>query len=92
MQSFLDVTLPPLILLVTGAALVTVALVTAGRRWRLWAAQQRAVTMRPQVIGQALDAMAAVISTDSLTEDLKGQLITAYGALAQLQETRKSIE
>lgn len=89
MGSFLDVVLPPLLLLAFGLFLCGVATVLTVGRLRLWAAQRRRLSLpfaalaeRNAALSEAADAFAAVISDPGLSGSTRDRAVTAYSAVS----------
>lgn len=92
MGSFLDVVLPPLLLLALVAGLLAVAVFVAAGRLRLWASRRRAAdcivekvldrgAAAHRALASARDALATVISDPGLSGDTRDQALTAYQAV-----------
>lgn len=81
MQSFLDVTLPPLILLVAACGVLAAVTVVALGRLRLYAAQRRRITVGHTSLTTARDALAFIIAAPDASQDIKDEALRAYTAL-----------
>lgn len=82
MQSFLDVTLPPLLLAVFGLLACGALAVLVTARTRLWAARRRRIDGGREALFDARDALAAAIADPGLGAEARERAVTAYGAVS----------
>jgi hypothetical protein len=80
-QSFLDVTLPPLLLAVFGVFLCALAAVLAVARLRLWAARRNRLAGARPALEVAADVLSAVIADPDTGAEFRDRALTAYTAV-----------
>ena len=89
MQSFLDVVLPPLLLL-GGVAAVTLAVsVLVYKRLRLYATQRQRIIYDQETLTAARDKIAEIISAPDVPDDIKDKALSVYTALNNIQSREK---
>jgi hypothetical protein len=80
-NDFLDVVLPPLLLLACTAVLAGAAIVLTAGRLRLYAAKRRRIDGTRKALQNARDGLAAAISDPGLGDANRNQVMTAYDAV-----------
>ena len=89
MQSFLDVVLPPLLLL-GGVAAVTLAVsVLVYKRLRLYATQRQRIIYDQETLTAARDKIAEIISAPDVPDDIKDKALSVYTTLNNIQSREK---
>lgn len=89
MNNFLDVVLPPLLLLVFGGALTGGLLFLLVARVRLWLAQANRIDGQRTAVSRARDCMAAFISEPGLDQGLRDRALASYEALSKMLTKEK---
>ena len=89
MQNFLDVILPPVLLLVLTAGVLAAAAVITTGRLRLYAAQRRDIDIKRQSLQASRDVMATIISDAATPDFVRNAAVTAYEQLGAIMNSQK---
>jgi hypothetical protein len=89
-NNFLDVVLPPLLLLGLAAVLSAAAVWWAAGKLRLYAAKRRRIDGARTALSQARDGLAAAISDPGLGDANRNQVMTAYDAVTRALTKEKN--
>lgn len=78
MQNFIDIVLPPLLLLAGVAAVAGACLVLTVARLRLWSARRRRITGLRPALTSAADALATALAEPALSSNAREIVLSAY--------------
>lgn len=83
MNNFIDVVLPPFLLLVLVAGLLLVAGWRTAGKLRLWAAERRKIDGVRTALSEARDIMASLVADPGLSQDTRDRALASYEALTK---------
>lgn len=91
MQDFLDVVLPPVLLMMITAVVTVAAVVITLSRLRLYARQRRRLSAEPKIIEEARGALAVLIADNNVSKFTRDSVIEAYDVLGRIAKRKKEL-